>query len=531
MTETPVVELIRVSTGGQATEDRAGIPAQRATNRQTCARHALRVVETVEIVESGATVATSAEMAHVLDLVRSGRARGIVLAAYDRLFRPDRWTDLAILQVISDHGAQIYVPAGPIDLGTEIGFVQASVNNLLAGLERRRIRERTMRAKESLRREGRLASGAPPLGMTYDRAAGWSYTPAIEDVREIFRLYVSGEERSYSALGARFGITWSTVQVILRRPLYAGWNVYQPRDPNAPPLRHGIKFWPPIRSAHEDGAVRVRTGLTPIVSVEDFEAVQRIMSQRGERLSLSRGARQAGETFLYRGMIECPCGEPVYGITKSRSTRAPDLYYACRNAKRARRPATACTNEMMRRDQTEELLQEVVSERLLDADVIAAAVDDYNASLRAAWREAVPEGGALRRRRELERRRARIAELYTDGAIDRASKDAQLAAVAAQLATIPRAVAAAVEPPAELDAATVVDVMRVFARWAFLEWGARRRILEALAPLFILHRYRVEGVHLELPGVLETGASRTARAEDTGYRLTRGIYIRLGGAA
>lgn len=529
MTETPVVELVRVSTGAQAGEDRAGIPAQRATNRQTCARHALRVVETVEIVESGATVATSAEMQHVLDVLRSDRARGIVLAAYDRLFRPDRWTDLAILQVISDQGAQIYVPAGPIDLQTEIGFVQASVNNLLAGLERRRIRERTMRAKESLRREGRLASGAPPLGMAYDRAAGWSYTAAIEDVREIFRLFVSGEERSYSALGARFGVTWSTVQVVLRRPLYAGWNVYQPRDGSGPPLRHGIKFWPPIRSAHDDGAVRVRTGLAPVVSVGDFEAVQRIMSQRGERLSLSRGARRAGEAFLYRGMLECPCGEPVYGITKARPGRT-DLYYACRNAKRARRPATACTNEMMRRDRTEDLLQDVVSERLLDASVIGAAVGDYNASLRAAWREAVPEGGAIRRRRELERRRARIAELYTDGAIDRAAKDAQLAAVAAQLATIPHAAPAAVQPPAELDPAAVRDVMLVFARWSFLEWGARRRILEALAPLFILHRYQIEGVHLELPGVLTTSASRSARDGDPAYRLSRGLYIRLGAA-
>lgn len=527
MNEIPVVELVRVSTSGQATEDRAGIPAQRATNRQTCARHSLRVVETVEIVESGATVATSAEMQRVLDLLRAGRARGIVLAAYDRLFRPDRWTDLAILQVISDHGAQIYVPAGAIDLQTEIGFVQASVNNLLAGLEKRRIRERTMRAKESLRREGKLASGAPPLGMTYDRAAGWSYTPAIEDVREIFRLFVSGEERSYSALGARFGIVWSTVQVILRRPLYAGWNVYMPRDASGPPLRHGIKSWPPIRSAHDDGAVRVRTGLAPVVSVEDFEEVQRIMGVRRERLSLTRGRGEGA--FLYRGMLECACGEPVYGITKSRPHGAPDLYYACRNAKRARRPATACTNEMMRRDRTEQVLLEVISGRLLDADVIVPAVQAYNDSLRAAWREAVPEGGAIRRRRELERRRARIAELYTDGAIDRAAKDAQLAAVAAQLAAIPRAVAAVV-PPAELEPDDVLGMLNQLADWPVLDRGEQRAILEALAPLFTLHRYRVEGVHLELPGVLETFASRSARGEDPTYRLSRGLYIRLGAA-
>src|SRR5690348_17158360 len=52
-----VVEFIRVSTESQAGEDRAGIPAQRAANRQTIARYGLECVDTVEVFDvSGAAV-------------------------------------------------------------------------------------------------------------------------------------------------------------------------------------------------------------------------------------------------------------------------------------------------------------------------------------------------------------------------------------------------------------------------------------------------------------------------------------------
>lgn len=526
MTEIPVVELIRVSTAAQAGEDRAGIPAQRATNLQTCARHHLRVVATVEVVETGATVATSAEMQHVLELVRAGRVRGIVLAAYDRLFRPDRWTDLAILQVISDQGAQIYVPAGPIDLQTEVGFITASTNNLLAGLERRRIRERTMRARESLRRGGKLATGKPPLGFAYDRAAGWSYTSQIETVREVFALYLSGV-RCFATIGARVGLDQYHVQTILRRPMYAGWHVYEPRDGTGPARRYGQREWPPIRGM-DDGVIRVRTGLVPVVSVEEFEEVQRLLSQGRARRSLTRQRGHGEGVFLYRGMLGCPCGEVIYGIQKGRGAGRTDRYYGCRNAKLARRARTECTNVYMGRERVEELLEGVVSERLLDAGLIAAAVEAYNASTTAAWRETALDGGGERRRRDLERRRDRIAESYIDGTIDRATRDAHLAAVAAQLAALPRPSAAPAPPPAALGAADVLDVLGVFAEWSLLAWGERRRVLEALAPLFVVHRYQVEGVRLELPGrVPAVRDSRSGRGEDT---TGAALWIPLGAA-
>ena len=51
------IELIRVSTEGQAADDRASIPAQRAINRRTAANYGLDIVKSIEISDvSGASV-------------------------------------------------------------------------------------------------------------------------------------------------------------------------------------------------------------------------------------------------------------------------------------------------------------------------------------------------------------------------------------------------------------------------------------------------------------------------------------------
>ena len=428
------------------------------------------------------------------------RVRGIVFAAYDRVFRPDRWTDLGILQIIANQGAHIYVPSGPIDLQTELGFVQASVNNLLAGLERRRIKERTLRAKDELRRQGKLASGRPPFGMGYDKAGGrWLYTDEIEDVKAIFRAFLSGEERSYARLGQRFGQNSTAIQTILRRPHYAGWLIYEPRGHGR---GRGLKRWPAIVPDAPDSAIRVETGLPPAVAMDDFHEVQRIMEGRRDRLSLTR--RSSTDAFLYRGMVACPCSLPIYGIGKRGRRGQPIHFYGCRSMKE--RTDTNCTNKHMLRDRVEIALDRVMAERLADPELIAGAVGAYNDSLTAAWRASVPSADADRRKRaDLSRRRGRVLEAFSAGLITRPACDEQVAVVDAQLAAMPVAQRRGRHPA--LTTRDVHRLVRVLHRWPRLWQEGRREILEVLAPTFVLHRYRIEGVHLSVQNM---GDSRRA---------------------
>jgi len=538
---TSVIELLRVSTETQAAEDRAGLPAQRATNRRTAAEYGLTIIETVEIVESGAEVARTPGMARVLEAIASGRAQGVVLAEYSRLFRPDRWTDLAVLQTFADHGALLYLPSGPIDLRSEPGFVQASVHNLLAALERRRIRERMERGKEEIRRRGGRAAGFNPMGLEWDRKQGWRYTPEIERVKMLFRLYLSGEERRYKQLGERVGLKPESVRAILRNPIYCGWRVYQWKRDTGPTgtriSRSGRKYQRVI-PRQPDEIVRVRLDIEPIITEAEWQQVQEIMALRGRRRTLAReGAR---ERYLYRGMLACRCGLSIYGLRKPAKGRIR-FYYSCRAKNDKRMSPADCDNVYMRVDRLESALDDVIQRCLTQPDVIVAAVEAHNSSLGLSWRSIDPDTEALEQRRvELLRKEGRVIDAYVDGLITKAERDRRLAAIEREGKALAELAAAPGPRPAEaLDADAVLAMVGVLARWRHLNWSQRRRILEALAPSFVVWRYSIDGVYLPLQSgqngmhrpLHTTPATRARAAAGMFHRRMSGLYVPLGAVA
>lgn len=509
----PVVELLRVSTESQAGEDRAGLPAQHAVNTRTCETYGLRVVETVEVVVSGAAVVGTDAMDRVLLCVTSGRAHGIVVAEYSRLFRPDRWTDLAILQVFEEHGAKIYIPAGPIDLSSELGFVQATVNNLLAAIERRRIRERMMRGKEELRRRGAHVAGGVgmPFGFAYSKRDGWSYTHEIELVRELFRRFLAGE-RNYSALADAVGLSRTNVRFLLTNPVYSGWRVYTLR--HAPGKRR-------VHRAPED-VLRVRLPLEPIVSEEDFALVQAIV----ENKRASRPQLPPRDDFTYRGFLVCAeDGLPMYPHCAGEGR----FFYRCRSHHPTRRPegTAKCFTGFLNRDILEPMLNDAISERLTDPDVLLEAIGEYERSRAASWRantgdRATLEARAIRARE----RRDRVLELFLDGDIDRAEKDRRLAGLADEIGAA-EAVLAAAQPAVtpELSPDDVMAVVDAFAQWAALGIPDRRQVLESLGPSFYVRRlgrrgnFRVDGVRFPWFGLIRSGDSvRRSRTPPTPRR-------------
>src|SRR5437899_12911853 len=92
------IELIRVSTEGQAGEDRAGIPAQRETNRRTAQVYGLRIVKSIEIVDvSGAAVLSSPQMQELMRMMETPEIHGVVTKEFSSLMRPEKFTDYALL--------------------------------------------------------------------------------------------------------------------------------------------------------------------------------------------------------------------------------------------------------------------------------------------------------------------------------------------------------------------------------------------------------------------------------------------------
>src|SRR5207249_5440574 len=110
-----VIELIRVSTEGQAALDRASIPAQRAVNRRTCDQYALVIVKTIEILDvSGTSVLLAPETKQLVQMMQSPEISGVVAREFSRLMRPENFGDYALLQAFVDSAATLYLPDGPI---------------------------------------------------------------------------------------------------------------------------------------------------------------------------------------------------------------------------------------------------------------------------------------------------------------------------------------------------------------------------------------------------------------------------------
>jgi len=129
--------VIELSTQGQAGEDRGGIPAQREINRRTAKNFNLEIVRTIDIVDvSGAQVLASPKMQELLRLIESPNIDVVVAKEFSRLIRPDKFTDLALLEVFIDTKTMLFLPDGPVDLSSKNGRFMGTIQAAFAGLER-----------------------------------------------------------------------------------------------------------------------------------------------------------------------------------------------------------------------------------------------------------------------------------------------------------------------------------------------------------------------------------------------------------
>src|ERR1043166_3077889 len=189
-----VIELIRVSTEGQAADDRAGIPAQREVNRRTAAQYGLTIVRSIEMSDvSGAAVLSAPEMQELLTLIESPDIHGVVAKEFSRLMRPEKFTDYALLQHFIDSKTILYLPDGPLDLSSKTGTLVGVLRAAMAGIERRDILDRMQDAKESMRKAGKHPCGPLqlPYGVGYSKEQGWFYKPDAEKVKEAYRLVLN----------------------------------------------------------------------------------------------------------------------------------------------------------------------------------------------------------------------------------------------------------------------------------------------------------------------------------------------------
>jgi DNA invertase Pin-like site-specific DNA recombinase len=179
MNKRKVVALLRVSTLEQSKGDRTGIERQQADIDFYCMEYGLDVVETFAFDGiSGAIVTRTPRFKEMIALLKKPHIAGVVFASLDRFCRPDDLTaykvfEPFVIKSADGKGAtkKLFCDAGEIDATSDEGRDKIIRKLEEAASERRRIKYRTMRAKEILRKDASISIDRLPKACSTSRKA------------------------------------------------------------------------------------------------------------------------------------------------------------------------------------------------------------------------------------------------------------------------------------------------------------------------------------------------------------------------
>ena len=505
-----VIELIRVSTEQQAGEDRAGIPAQREVNRRTVKTYDLRVVRSIAIVDvSGTAVLSSPEMQELLRLMESCDIHGVVTKEFSRLIRPEKFTDYALLQHFIDTNTILYLPDGPIDLGSKTGRFLGTIRAAMAGMERREILERMQDAKESMRKAGKHPGGSLslPYGVGYSPKTGWHYTAEAAKVVEAFSLFLGGTA-SYTDIALRLNIPRTNVRIILQNPIYTGWRVYDQKRDASPqgyvPRPGGRQGYRRKVKRCPDEVIRVKV-LEGLVSRQEFARVQQLIELKCKMHW--RGRKDVPHRYTYNGFLICgDCSSLLYTHTSMHE------FYQCKSRhprERRRREALAmgpCTNRYMLRKKLEPKIDQLLGEKLREPSFLERVLTTYNENCGGGLSPVAIERTALVAKMEvLKERKQRILDTFFEGVIDKSERDIRLAEVDRDNEAYQRLLIDTVKPSPSLALQDLQACLEPFAEWEYLDRDDKRTLLALLCPQISVSRYTVKSIGLNLVGIFPSG--------------------------
>jgi DNA invertase Pin-like site-specific DNA recombinase len=476
------LELLRVSTLGQADADRASLPSQRTVNRQTAERYGLTIVRTIEMAGvSGAAVLFAPEMQEMIRLMQDASIHGVITREFSRLMRPENFADYALLQSFVDSNTVLYLPEGPIDFSSDSGMILGTVHATLGGIERKQMKKKLWAAREEKRRNKELGGSRVilPYGVTYP----WAFTADAEKVREVFRLFLSGQT-NYAVLSKILGVTVPGVKAIMRNPIYTGWRVIdKKRDMSMAglyPTKNGRQGDRRKVQRLPEEVIRVRIeALEPLISEHEFAQVQKVMDLKRQNSWRHQEGYQHRST--YNGYINCTCGSMVY--TKYRHGD----YYVCRDR---------CGVRYMRRDRLEPALNKLFSQTLTKPAFLKRHILAPLGQKRQSQGNSELLRGQLA---SLEGKRKRILDGYFEGVITATERDQRIGDVDRELHVISSLLAKEAPPP-DLTLETLVDVFAPFVEFDLLNRDDKRRLLNTLAPTIVASNYKIEGLWIGLDG-------------------------------
>ena len=412
----PVIALVRVSTEEQANDERSGLDRQMLSIKRICEDRNLDLIDTVKIKDvSGTETHRCPEITAMLNRLRYGEIKGIVVADFDRLMRPEEFAHLALLDIFVETKTILHVSHMPLDLSTPWGRQMAYQMVGDASRDLMFIKDRFKTGKETQRTKGRCPNShiTLPLGVGYNRKLQqWHYEEGIEKVEEAFRLLDEGKCDSLASVAVSIGMTPRGVAHVLRNKIYIGIKEYL--------WKRGDKY--PTKDGRQSDRKKVRRSPKEIISTqvipvpaidpERFKRVQNILDRTN---SLWRVTRSRSRPHLGSSILVCSrCGRNL-NCKPGKGNKGG--YYVCAsNDCYWRSKGCSCEQPTIPERIIDKTLVTFLSEKLSDRHCILEIVKHYLDGQRCnAQANKISSEVTDATIKRLEGRLSRMEELYLDG--------------------------------------------------------------------------------------------------------------------
>lgn len=397
------IAVIRVSSVAQGGEmingEREGLERQRISVRQIAANVGAELIDVVEIIGvSGNAVADCPEWTQRV-LPRLDGKVVLVVNDVDRLIRADNF-DLRTLGQIQATGTPVYTPNGRHDFDRPEDVMLATVLAAVGGVEKAKIRARSMAGRRAKRDAGLWVDGQTGYGLKWDKKARqWILTDKADKLREAFARVAAGED--CTSVGKFLGVTRAGVKVIMKNPIYLG------------------------RKGPTGGA-----DLAPLVDTATWATVQQRFNATETRYATSRADTMA--LSVYSGLLTVDQAAVATGwFTPTLTAELPHtIYYVngggvdrkhayrCRCGQDRTGAMTKCKTPQMHAATSNATIDAFLSAMTKDPDFVRLATEALVSKGTAGL---VDRKTALEAKAEAARATARrAAKWYTDGRLEEA---------------------------------------------------------------------------------------------------------------
>jgi|GEM_PF-1815638 len=226
--------------------EKYSLPAQLKLCRELCHRNGWQVVkELADEGYSGALFEERPGFSELFQFAGQKRIDVIVVTDLDRLARPDNLVDLGRIQkILIENNVKLATISGRIsDLSNSSDWFFSSLESLMAGWERKKIKERVKRGVKEKKLQGYFWGTTEPSGYIKEKGmlisnpvrmekigkGGHRYTIlSSNETKEIFNLYLTGE--AVISISRKMNVSDNTISGILDRAMFYAGYILDMRD-------------------------------------------------------------------------------------------------------------------------------------------------------------------------------------------------------------------------------------------------------------------------------------------------------------